>query len=111
MSEREQENLFGPDVLPYRGQPPSVRGSDTSEGAAASMRAVVSGVRLAVYREIRICGVQGATCDEIEVALNLRHQSASARVRELVLMGKIWDSKRKRRTRSDRPAAVYVIRE
>jgi hypothetical protein len=33
----------------------------------------------------------GATCDEIEVSLGLLHQTASAEIRKLVLLGKLSD--------------------
>jgi hypothetical protein len=50
----------------------------------------------------------GATCDEVEQALEGRHQTISARIRELVLMHFIIDSKVRRLTRSGRLARVYI---
>jgi DNA adenine methylase len=49
----------------------------------------------------------GATCDEVEEALDLRHQTASARVNELCSDGKIVDSGERRKTRSGRAAIVW----
>lgn len=62
-----------------------------------------------VAQHVRESG--GATCDEVEVALGLRHQTASARLRELVLKGAIKDSGARRLTRSKRKAAVYVFND
>jgi hypothetical protein len=53
----------------------------------------------------------GATCDEIEVSLGLLHQSASAEIRKLVLLGKLSDSGQRRRTRSGRTATVWRAAE
>ena len=50
---------------------------------------------------------KGATCDEIEVALSLSHQTASARVRDLFKAGSIRDSGIRRNTRTGRKAAVW----
>ncbi len=50
----------------------------------------------------------GATCDEIEQALGLSHQAASARCTELLAAGHIeWRDNHKRRTRTGRWARVY----
>jgi hypothetical protein len=53
----------------------------------------------------------GATCDEVEVALGMRHQTASARFTELKAAGHIFKDGRRRETRSGRTADVYVVRE
>ena len=50
---------------------------------------------------------KGATCDEIEVALLLSHQTASARVRDLFKAGSIRDSGLRRNTRTGRKATVW----
>jgi hypothetical protein len=50
----------------------------------------------------------GATDDEIEHALGLRHQSASARRNGLMKLGLVVDSGLKRRTHSGRQAVVWV---
>lgn len=86
---------------------PYVVGSDTSEAAAASMETSAETLRAEVY--VRIAKVAaGLTCDEVEVAMGLRHQTASARIRELVLKGSIIDSGRRRRTRSGREATIWI---
>lgn len=50
----------------------------------------------------------GATCDEVEQALGLSHQSASARMTELKARGLIKLAG-KRKTRSGRNAGVWTI--
>jgi response regulator of citrate/malate metabolism len=51
----------------------------------------------------------GLTCDEIEEQLDLRHQTASARLHELMKLGKIQDSGARRDTRSGRGAIVWRV--
>ncbi len=50
----------------------------------------------------------GSTCDEAEEALDMTHQTCSARFHDLAKEGRLTDSGRKRVTRSGRPAIVYV---
>jgi predicted transcriptional regulator len=91
----------------YPERPGFVQGSDTSEDAADSLDDRTLG-RLRRLVLDRVSGSpSGATCDEIEVALELRHQTASARLRELQLMGWVETSNEKRLTRSGRMAHVY----
>ena len=96
----EQYDLFA-------GAPPSVKGSDTSEKAAESMRESVGHLQRTVFNHIK-ASRDGMTCDEAEELTGLRHQTCSARVRELVLKGFIVDSGNRRKTRSGRGARVYV---
>ena len=51
----------------------------------------------------------GATCDEIEIALGMSHQTASARMRDLSRAKLILDSGAKRKTRTGRNAIVRVL--
>jgi len=95
----EQYDLFG-------GTPPHVKKSDTSKDAAESMVPHVGRLQGVILDHVRRSPT-GFTCDEIEIITGLRHQSASARVRELFLKGMIRrDGKRK--TSSGRQAHVYV---
>lgn len=87
---------------------PFVRGSTTSLKAADSMREKAPSDQQRVYDYIVGTGERGATDDEIEVALELIHQNASARRRALELKGDIRKTIRSRRTRHNRWAAVYV---
>lgn len=94
------------DLFSYR--PPHVRNSPTSKAAADSM----SGRTKDLCARILVCfgdvGAVGMTCDQVEEALELRHQTASARIVELVGSGDLVKTDRTRPTRSGRAAAVYV---
>lgn len=94
--------------LKMRSDPPFVRGSDTSEAAAESIAGDVEALRAIVFSCICSAGERGRTCDAVERRLSMLHQTASARVRDLVLMGKIVDSGVRRRTRSGRKAVVWI---
>lgn len=50
----------------------------------------------------------GMTCREVEAKLGLLHQTASARIRELVLSGNIKDSGLRRAAQGGGPARVYM---
>ena len=92
----------------YGGLPPHVRWSDTSAGAALSMVGKTRRLRRRVLWYVAGCPA-GATCDEVEVALGMLHQTASARIRELVQLACLIDTGGRRRTRRNRPAAVYRL--
>lgn len=79
---------------------------DTSEAAAERLEPSVETLRGTVLRAISN-SPQGLTCDEVEVLLALRHQTASARCRELELLGWLVKTDGKRVTRSGRGARVY----
>ena len=96
------KDLFG---YPYS---PGYEDVDTSREAAASIAGHVAAMCAKVYAEFVICGT--ATCDEIEARLGMRHQTCSARIRDLVLMGKLVDTGQRRLTRSRRSARVYEIK-
>jgi hypothetical protein len=91
----------------YGGSPPSVP-VVTSEAAAASMRVSANSIRGRVLEAIGTAGERGLTDDEVEATLGLRHQTASARRRELYLLGRIR-AVGERRTRSGRRAKVWVV--
>lgn len=61
-----------------------------------------------VHAFITSRGLQGATCDEVEAALGLPHQTASARVYDLAGGGQITADGQTRKTRSNRKARVWV---
>lgn len=82
--------------------------SDTSAAAAESMMDSAAGLRQRVRKLIHD-SVTGLTCDAIEAVTGLRHQTASARVHELMRSGDIVDSGKRERTRSGRKAVVWVI--
>jgi hypothetical protein len=102
-------DLFGEPYYPRR--PGYVRGVDTSHDAADSLKdTVLSRLRAQIFDWIDHRGEHGATCDEVEVELDLIHQTASARIRELVLMDRLYDTERRRLTRTNRLARVYCVK-
>lgn len=88
-------------------QVPFVWNSDTSRNAAKSIREGAAKLRERVRVAIARREHYGATCDELESLLEMRHQTCSARVHELAKVGAIVDSGERRKTRSGRKAAVY----
>lgn len=105
-----QQDIFAPpparleeDV--YAGTTPRVRGSETSEKAGDSMIGPAKSLRTLVYEYLREFGPK--TDEEIETALALKHQTASARRRELVLGGWVVETDERRETSSGRTATVW----
>jgi hypothetical protein len=82
------------------------KGPDTSRQAAESL-SNVGQLAWQVFEEI-VKEKDGLTCDEIELLMNGKHQTISARVNELRDKGWIKDSGRKRKTRSGRQAIVWI---
>jgi hypothetical protein len=89
------------------GAAPSVAG-DTSEAAAHSIAPHMGRLCSMVVEYVRGQGARGATSDEVEEALDLRHQTASARLKQARDLGVLVDSGERRLTRSGRKAAVLV---
>lgn len=52
----------------------------------------------------------GQTCDELEIALEMRHQTCSASITKLIYGGHLFDTGKRRPTRSGRQARVYITR-
>ena len=92
-----------------RQGPWHVAGSDTSEAAARSMLATHGHLQEAVLNFVTHCGASGSTCDEVEIGLRLRHQTAAARLRELEIAGRVRKTEQRRKTRSGRTATVYRV--
>lgn len=90
----------------YNGVPPH-ENSETSRQAAESIVHGIGHLQRLVLEEIMFRG--SATDDELEVNLGLKHQTVSARRRELVLKGLVRDSGTTRETRSGRKATVWVL--
>ena len=85
------------------------QGNLESVEAFESIKSDLSRLRAYVLDFIKSKGFHGATCDEIEVALNLSHQTASDRCSELKKKGIVAPTYFKRLTRSGRSAAVLVF--
>jgi hypothetical protein len=87
--------------------------TETSQEAAESIQDLLGGLRKTVHQVLKDCPL-GLTCDEIEQRLDLRHQTASARLNELQRLGLAIvhiDPKTNkpltRPTRSGRNARIY----
>jgi hypothetical protein len=89
----------------YPNVPGHVRG-DTSTAAAKSVEISATALRKKVLDYVS-SQYDGVTCDEVEAKLVMRHQTCSARIRELVMFGQLIDTGRRRQTRSGRSARVY----
>lgn len=91
-------------------------GTDTSIDAAESHTPEdAKNLRARVYALIATRSstsgkLVGVTSDEAEAELELSHQTCSARFNELRNRGLIVDSGERRKTRSGRNAAVYVVK-
>jgi len=90
----------------YPNTPGFVRGSDTSEAAAKSLsQKALSDLCQRICRYVA-AQRNGVTSEEIQVALDLIHQTCSARTTELVLKGWLVDTGERRRTSTGRKARV-----
>lgn len=96
---------------------PLHNGHHNSREAADSVRPTTGAQREKVFSAIYERGPDGATCDEIERALGGTHQAISARFHELAGRQRMCTAPARivelppefrRRTRSGRPAGVYV---
>jgi hypothetical protein len=82
--------------------------TDTSTLAAEEIKPHLGRLQEMVLSHIINCGVTGATCEEVEKALDLMHQTCSPRVYELHRKGRIKDSGHRRLTSKKRLAIVWV---
>ena len=95
---------------PYGGLPPYRKGSDTSREAARSVARGAPTKRAEVYGYILARGDDGATDAEIERGLSMLRQTVCARRNELVKLGMIRDSGRRRTSlHTGRRCAVWVV--
>ena len=89
---------------------PFVAGSDTSKKAAGEVQGRVV-LQRQVFKLVEAAGIAGLTCSQVELAIPQKtHQSLSARLRELVLDGKIIDSGERRQGHSGRTQRVYILK-
>lgn len=99
-----------PSLFDLPHAPPHVRGSATSLAAAISVADTAGTLRSQVFAFVARRDQNGATCWEAERDMGLRHQTASARIRELAQSGALVDSGRKRRTETGRLAVVWIAK-
>lgn len=86
---------------------PPHNNTETSKKAADSMKSHTGRLRMEIVAEL-VKHDSGLTCDQLEVLLEMSHQTCSARVSELYRDGRIFRDG-KRPTRSGRSAFVYKI--
>lgn len=91
----------------YGGMAPFEKGSDTSKAAAEAIQPDAARLRSLVIDAFKEAGERGLTSNEVELKLGLRQSTASARVREVVLLGNLVESGI-RKTASGRNAKVFV---
>jgi predicted ArsR family transcriptional regulator len=95
-----QGDLFAPPTAPWSRL-------GTSQMAAADIEEHLNRLEEEVLLAVLLLG--GATCDEVEVVLEMRHQTASARLNQLEHREYVMDSGVRRATRSGRMAMVYRL--
>ena len=83
------------------------KGNQESVAAFNVVKPVTRSMRKLILKEFEQ-NPEGLTCDEIEAKLGLKHQTASARLRELVDGSELVRTTEKRPTRSGCNAAVYM---
>lgn len=119
MSDETQSRMFPDEAVlkpwqspgpQYPTGAPHEAASDTSQAAGASILPVLGTLQQRVYQAIVTAGKRGLTDDELERATGLRHQTASARRRELVL-AELLDRVEQRPTSSGRMAWAWRSRE
>lgn len=81
---------------------------ETSDLAYESIIPHITRLADLVHTMIVARGLRGATCEEAEVELRLRHQTCSARLTELKDKGLVRDSGRRGQTSSGRSAVIWV---
>jgi hypothetical protein len=109
----EQPTLFNPEELAI---PKYVAGSDTSFMAAENIAPFVNKLQKMVLDVVLLKGTDGATCDEVEVELEMPHQTASARINELMAATDdrpqmLFDSGSRRKTRHGQLATIWIHRD
>ena len=95
-------------ALPFVGLAP-FGDMDTSLAAARAIVPDLQRLEAVVLADIARC-VNGATDYEIECHTGMKHQTASARRRGLVLKGLVEDSGLRRATDTGRAAVVWRVR-
>ncbi len=101
----EQQELFyrTPDICRVRH-----RGNPKSEAANERIHERKWPMRKVLYGGFITRGAYGATCDELENLLQIKHQTCSARIAEMCRDGQIVNTGQTRPTSSGSMATVYV---
>jgi hypothetical protein len=104
MIDRERD-LFGD--LPYGGEPPSQRHSDTSRAAAARIKKRVGPLHIQLLNFLAEVG--SATDEEMQDGIPMPANTQRPRRCELCQMGRIKDSGLRRLTDAKREAVVWQL--
>ncbi len=88
---------------------PPHNGTETSRAAADRIRSSAPNMRTAILRHLSERGQAGATDEELQTTLGLRVQTETPRRGELVKLGLVRDSGRRRPTISGRQAIVWTV--
>ena len=88
---------------------PGHRDTDTSREAAESVEGVAGRYRLMVLRAILEAGASGLTTNECADLLDVDKGTVQPRTSELLRLGKIKDSGRRRLNASGRRAIVWIV--
>ncbi len=97
----KQQSLFDP-------APKFQAHSNTSKDAAAKIETKARTLRGTVYSFLKISNLYGATDEELQTVLGMNPNTERPRRIELVELGLVKDSGRKRDTKSGRKAVVWV---
>ena len=100
------QDLFDYEPPPTYPDRPGYSNQTTSKAAAESVEKDMGRLQQRIFDHIK---AQPSTAREVENALNLRCQTVTARIRELVLNGRLEDSGEKRLTDSGRKAIVWRV--
>jgi hypothetical protein len=96
----------------YADDAPATHDADTSVEAAAKVkRSGRASKRAAAMTELYRKHPDGLTADEAEVLTGGTHQSVSATVSVLFHRGVLYDTGKRRKTRSGNNARVYAIKQ
>jgi hypothetical protein len=87
---------------------PFVKGSETSEAAAKSMKSKAATDREKVFAFLVSMGDHGATDEELQESIPMNPSSERPRRVELVKQGHVGDSGKRRPTTSGRSATVWI---
>lgn len=97
---------------PYAGHAPFASGSETSAEAARKVEPRLETIRGRVLAYFRSCGARGSTDDQAVETFGAEHHNTIApRRTELVKLGLIIKTCRRRETRNGGSAAVWVAAE
>lgn len=104
----ESCSFCGAALVPFADFSENLSPREMSLEARASIEPAAARLKALVFRMIEKAGDRGMTCDEIEAQAGLTHQTASARVNELMRARKIVACGR-RLTRSGRRAITWRV--